>query len=105
MVISKFRQKGKRVKGRARKGVGESNGGHVHITVSMALTVFVGFGVEVEEGDRRCVKTKDGCRMTCIASKLKASRKDRVDLKENIMFIIQDIRLAYLRKRQGQEDK
>ena len=53
-----------RVKWRARNGVGESNGGHVHITVSMALTVFVGFGVEGEEGDRRCVRTKDGCRMS-----------------------------------------
>jgi hypothetical protein len=31
----------KRVKGRARKGIGGSNGAHVHITVSMALTVFV----------------------------------------------------------------
>ena len=38
----------KRVKGRARKGVGASNGEHVHITLSMALTMFVRFGVEVE---------------------------------------------------------
>ena len=38
----------KRVKGRARKAVGESNGEHVHITVSMALMMFVRFSVEVE---------------------------------------------------------
>jgi hypothetical protein len=35
----------------------------------MALTVFVGFGVEVEGvemviGDSKCVKMKDGCRLT-----------------------------------------
>ena len=41
-----YRVEGQLVKWRARNGVGESNGGHVHITVSMALTVFVGFGVE-----------------------------------------------------------
>ena len=36
------------IMGRAKKGIGESNGGHVRITVSMALMVFVGFGVQVE---------------------------------------------------------
>jgi hypothetical protein len=47
----------KSIKGRGRKAAGESNEAHVHITVSMALTVLVEFGVEievegVENGDR-----------------------------------------------------
>ena len=35
------------IMGRTRKGIGECNEGHAHITVSMALIVFVGFGVQV----------------------------------------------------------
>ena len=46
----------KKIKGRARKGVGESSGAHVRLIVSMALTVVVEFGIEVEEG----VKNGDG---------------------------------------------
>jgi hypothetical protein len=40
-----------------RKRVGESNGEHVHITVSMILTLFVRFTVEVEVDE---VKNGDG---------------------------------------------
>ena len=40
----------KRVKRMAREGVGGDNGGRVHVTVSIALTVFVGFGAEVQVG-------------------------------------------------------
>ena len=48
----------KRIKGRARNGVGEDSGANVHITaaVSMASTVSVGFGVQVggvETGEGR----------------------------------------------------
>ena len=43
----------KRIKGRARNGVGEDNEAHVHITGSTALTLFVRFGTEVQmEGVR-----------------------------------------------------